>query len=90
MSDDFKSVRLTGDKPKKVVEFAQVQNENRRLRDENKRLREALQVVAETRCGLARKYQMECHPIEYAKDMLKGGGSDERHCSQKPKGNLLP
>ena len=49
MNDDLKPVRLTGDKPKKVVEFAQAQNENRRLRDENKRLRKALEEIRDAK-----------------------------------------
>ena len=28
--------------------------------------------------------------IDVLRSRLEGGGSDERHCSQKPKGNLLP
>lgn len=36
--EDTSPFRLTGDKPKKVVEFAQAMNENKRLREENSRL----------------------------------------------------
>ena len=31
--EDMRPVRLTSDKPKRVVEFAQVQNENKQLRE---------------------------------------------------------
>ena len=49
--DDLKPVRLTSDKPKRVVEFAQVQAENKRLREENAKLR-AEQVCHGDQCRI--------------------------------------
>ena len=68
MVDDLNPIRLTSDKPRRVVEFAQLQHENKRLRE----ALEGARLILENLPGIS----IDTRFIDEA--LREGGGSDGR------------